>query len=226
MKTVIDNAKIKRRAALSNAASVGGLLVLLASVALPYLRPEMAAAASILMVIGLAVSMTGIYFANRWVKRPRPEQVLDEALKGLSDSHVLFHYLRMPADHVLLTPVGLLVIETVNLEGVFSYANGRWRERMGLGRALRWIVEEHLGDPLKAAQEAASDLRRRLESENLKAPVRAVVVFTHPRAVVETAGAALPVVKAEKLKKHAQEKGVKLPADAVEAVRGYLEGLG
>jgi hypothetical protein len=222
MKIVMDSAKVKRRAALSNTAAVGGLLILLASVLLPYWRQELAGAASILMVIGLAVSMTGIYFANRWVKKPRPEAVLDHALKSLSEAHVLFHYPRLPADHVLVTPSGALVIETVNLEGVFSYTQGKWRERMGFGRALRWIVEEHLGDPTRAAQSAADDLRQRLAGKGIDAPVRAVVVFTHPRAVVEAQGAQLPVVKAEKLKKHAQDKGLKLSADGYSQLMDYL----
>lgn len=224
MKIVIDHAKIKRRAALSNAAAVGGLLGLLASVLLPYWRENLAGAAYLLMLVGLAVSMAGIFFANRWVKKPRPEEVLDQALKGLSDAHVLFHYPRLPADHVLLTPGGALVIETVNLEGVFSYTGGQWKERMSMGRALRWIVEEHLGDPTRAAQGAAEDLRRRLAEQGIEAPVRAVVVFTHPRAVVEAQGAPLPVMKPEKLKKHAQEKGARLAGEVHERISHALSG--
>ncbi len=219
MKSHIDAVKIKRRAALSNYASVGGLLVLLASVALPYFRSNLAWAASLLMVVGLAASMTGIYFANRWVKRPRPEDVLDQALKGLTDSYQLYHYPRLAADHVLLSPTGVLVIETVNLEGAFTYREGRWRERMNLGRSLRWIVEEHLGDPARAALSAADDLRGKLGEG---APVRAVVVFTHPRAVVEAEGAPLPVLRPEKLKKHAADKAPRLTGDVYAGVEKFL----
>jgi len=226
MKPIIHSSRMRQRAALSNVASVGGLLILLLSVVIPLFWPAWVRLAPWMMGAGLAISMVGIYFANRWVKKPRPEDRLDAALKSLSDAHRLYHYARLPADHVLLTPGGVLVIETVNLEGLFTYKDGRWREQISLGRALRYIVEEHLGDPIKAVQSSAQALKLRLENclgEELKVPVRSVVVFTHPRARLEIGSTPVPVVVAEKLKKLATEKGAKLLAEVYEQVRAILD---
>ena len=165
MRVVIDQAKVKRRARLANAASVGGLLMLLASTILPYLMRGVELTASILMVVGLLTAMIGVYYANRWVRKPRPEVVLDTELKSLSNSYCLYHYAHKTADHLLLTPFGLTVLETVNLEGRFLYKNGRWQEFMRLGRAIRYIVEEHLGDPIKAAVSAQEHLHRQLKEK-------------------------------------------------------------
>lgn len=227
MKSIIDKRKRKTLATLANILSVGGLLTLLASVILPYVVKGMELTASVLLVVGLFTAMIGIYFANRWVRRPRPENVLDEELKGLSDSHRLYHYEHSAADHLLLTPYGVTVLETVNLEGRFLYKNGRWQEFMKFSRALRYIVEEHLGDPIKAALSSKTQLERQLGKHvegGERVPVRAVVVFTHPRCALELEETSIPVVKASHLKRAIVEKGEKMPAELYERVRAYLDG--
>lgn len=227
MKSIIDQRKRKALATFANFLSVGGLLTLLASVILPYVRKGMELTSSILLVVGLFTAMIGIYFANRWVRKPRPEAVLDEELKGLSDSYRLYHYEHKAADHILLTPYSLIVLEAVNLEGRFIYKNGRWQEFMKFGRALRYIVEEHLGDPLQAALSSQEHLRRELAKKvegGEGVPVKAVVVFTHPRCALELEETAVPVVKASHLKRAIAEKGPKMPAELYERVRAYLDG--
>jgi len=228
MNSVIDRPKISRRARLSNIASIGGLLVLLASVVLPLFWSSLASASSWVMFVGLATSMVGIYYANRWVKKPRPEDSLDAALKSLSGHHYLYHYPAFPCDHILLGPGEVVVIETVNLDGLFTYKNGRWREKMTFGRALRSIVEERLGDPIKIAEGAGQLLKHRL-AENItggeEVPVKSMVIFVHPHAQLEVEGAGIPVLKVDKLRKKIPTKGKKLSPEVFEAVRQYLERL-
>jgi hypothetical protein len=226
MKIMIDQAQVQRKRRLSNVASIGGLFLLLASVVLPLLKPEFATYSTILMVLGLAVAMIGIYFANRWVKKPRPEDRLDDALKSLSDFHCLYHYPKLPCDHVLLTPWGVLVLETINLEGEFHYREGRWKEKMGLGRALRYIVEEHLGNPIKSALASEAYLKSRL-NENIptgrEIPVHSVVVFVHPSAVLDVENPETPVCKVDKLRRYVNIKAGKLPVDVYDGARKFLD---
>lgn len=115
----MDAHKVARRARFANLASLSGLLVLLVSTLLPYFVPRTQIIASILLVVGLFTAMVGIYFANRWVRKPRPEAVLDAELKSLSNSYRLYHYAHKAADHLLLTPFGLVVLETVNFGRTF-----------------------------------------------------------------------------------------------------------
>jgi hypothetical protein len=226
MKSIMDEAKIKRRRRLSNFASVGGLIVLLASVVMPLVREAFAAFSVYVMFAGLAASMVGIYFANRWVKKPRPEDSLNQALKGLSDKHRLYHYASLPCDHVLLGPAEVVVLETINLEGLFSYQGGRWREAISFGRALRYIVEEHLGDPLKSAQGSERFLKK-LFSEEIeggdKIPVKSMVVFVHPRAELKVKGAPIPVCTVDKLRRHFSGKESRLPVELYEAAKEVLD---
>jgi hypothetical protein len=226
MKSIIDHKKISRRAWFANVASLGGMFILLWSIVMPLFRPQAGILAPLTMVLGVGVAMVGIYFANRWIRKPRPEDSLDTALKGLGDSYRLYHYPPLPCDHVLLTPQGVVVMEVNNLGGSFTYSAGRWKERMTIGRALRYIVEEHLGNPTQAAIDGADFIRRRL-GERIqggdKIPVQPVVVFVHPAARLELNETPVPVCKADKLKKVASIKGGKLPPEIYEQVRGFLE---
>jgi hypothetical protein len=225
MKSILDPLKVARRARLANVASLSGLLTLLAATLLPYFVPRTQIVASILLIVGLFTAMVGIYFANRWVRKPRPESVLDSELKSLSNSYRLYHYKHKAIDHLLLTPYGVTVLETVNLEGRFVYRNGRWREYMKLGRALRYVVEEHLGDPIKAALSAQQHLRRELQVKlegGEEVPLSAVVVFTHPRCVLELEETPIPVVKAEHLKRVIPLKGTKLPEALYRRLQTYF----
>ena len=226
MKILIDQVKISRRRRLSNFASIGGLIMLLASAILPLSRPGYTGYSTVLMIAGLAMAMIGIFFANRWVKKPRPEDQLDNALKSLSDFHRLYHYPNLPCDHVLLAPWGVLVLETINLEGEFHYKDARWKEKIGLGRALRYIVEEHLGNPIKSALASEGYLRRQLNEETPDAreiPVHSVVVFVHPAAVVEVENPETPVCKVDKLRRHVNIKSGKLPVDLYDRARKFLD---
>ena len=228
MRTIIDRPRLLRRANISHAASLGGLAVLLGAVVLSMARPDWATPAAVLMVLGFSVSSVGIYSANRWVRRPRPEDTLALALKGLGDPHRIYHYV-LPADHVLLTPGGVVVLETVNLEGRFTYRGGRWKQQMPLGRALRFFVEEAFGNPTARAEAEAgrlrADLHARLPAEAAPVPVVPIVVFVHPNAEVTADSPPLPVCQPAQLRKRLPVNLPKLGQARFEQVRAALDEM-
>ncbi len=173
--------------------------------------------------------MFGIYFANRWVRRPRPEDSLDKALKAFDDNYHIFHYTRsLPCDHFLLTPTGLIALEVVNLNGAFFYRNGRWKEAMTVGRALRYIVEERVSDPVAFSKAMDQELRHRLDQEfagQVVTPIKTLTVFTHPAAALEVQGAAIPACTIDKLRKQASIQGQRLAPETYNNISAYLERL-
>jgi hypothetical protein len=228
MKRVINQDRINRNALLSNIGSIGGLLLLLASVMIPLFVPALTTAATVMLVLGLGISMVGIYFANRWVRKPRPEEKLSQELKGLGDAYVIYHYPKLPIDHVILTPGGIIVLETNNLSGAFQYRDGKWKESMTIGRALRYIVEEHLGNPTQAAQEGVDYLRRMLSSrsKSLSAvPIKPIVAFIHPAAHLDVKGSLVPVCSVDKLRKQVNSSGPKLNEAVYTELEQYLESV-
>lgn len=227
MKTIIDRASLRRRANLAHTASLGGLLILLGSVAVSLWKPELTWLSGTMLFGGGAAAMVGIYFANRWVKKPRPEDILEKALKGLSDQHRLYHYTPY-GEHILLTPNGVVILQTVNLEGQFQYQDGRWRQRMTLSRALRFLVEERLGDPAQEARNQMQAVERYLAEDlptDTPLPVQALIVFTHPLAQVKAANPPLPVVQPDKLAKKIPHPSPKLPNEIYQHLRTRLDAL-
>jgi hypothetical protein len=225
VKAFIDREKVRRRGAIAHAASLGGLLVLLGSVALTLLRPDLGTLATASLFGGFAISAIGIYLANRYVRKPRPEDVLEKALKPLSDQHRLYHYLT-DCDHLLLTPGGLVVLETVNLDGEFSYQGGKWKQKMSLSRAFRFVFEERLGDPLARARACGEGLRQKIGArlpDYPPPPVSALVVFVHPAARLDLDPTPLPVVVPKNLHKRLPKNQPKLPPGQHERIQELLD---
>lgn len=232
MKTIIDRSTLQRRASLAHAASLGGLFVLLGSVAITLYRPNWTVLGTVMLVGGFVLAMVGIHYANRWVKKPRPEVVLEMALKGLSDAHRLYHYTRL-GEHVLLTPNGVVTLESVNLEGSFTYQKGRWKQKFTISRALRYIVEERLGDPFASAAISVDMIKKYLREEPPAGmeslinalPVQAMVVFTHPNCQVIAKDTPIPVVQPDKLLKKIPHPGQKMSSELYQYLRGRLDAL-
>jgi hypothetical protein len=229
MKVYIDRQKVNARSQLANLASIGGLLLLLASVLVPLFVSSWARFSWIMMVVGLGIAMVGIYYANRWVRKPRPEESLDKALKAFDDHYHLYHYpSSLPCDHILLTPNGLVVMEVINLNGSFYYRQGRWKEAMTVGRALRYIVEERVEDPVAFSAAMSQELNRRIENEfkgKGVVPIKVLTVFTHPGVELEIEGTSIPACKIEKLRKQATIGSEKLAPEHYEGLSSFLENL-
>jgi hypothetical protein len=229
MKIYIDRQKVNARAQLANLGSIGGLLLLLVSVVIPLFASSWASFSWVLMVVGLGMAMIGIYYANRWVRKPRPEESLDKALKSFDDHYHIYHYpSSLPCEHILLSPTGIMALEVVNLSGSFFYRNGRWKEAMTIGRALRYIVEERVDDPVIFSQMLVQELNDRIEKEfngEAVVPVKALTVFTHPATELEIEGTSVPACKLEKLRKQAVIVSEKLSTGTYEKLSAFLERL-
>ncbi len=229
MKIIIDRQKMQRRAKASHAASLGGMVTILASVAISMWKPQLSTLTAVLLFLGFAVATVGVYFANRWVKKPRPEDVLDHALKGLDDRCRLYHYLDHGLDHVLLTTSGLVILETRGGEGVFEYRDGHWHQKITMGKAIRFFVEEALGDPVADGRREAARLtaaiKRRMPS-TAQIPVHPLVVFTHPAAEVTRKGTPIPVCQPKQLRSELPRSLPPLSRDIYEQLREILDSGG
>ncbi len=226
MKSYIDRDKVNSRATLANAASVGGMLILLAGVLAPLFLQGLAVFGLIFLFVGGATSMVGIYLANRWVRKPRPEESLDKALKSFDDGYRLYHYPGLPSEHVLLTPAGVVALEVVNLAGSFAYRRGRWKESMTIGRALRYLVEPRVNDPVVLAAVVADDVQKWLRahlSSTANVPVKVLTVFTHPAVELELDRSDVPALVLSKLRKQATPSGAKLGLPLYEELATCLE---
>src|SRR5690606_28632859 len=116
--------------------------------------------------------------------------------------YALFHYV-LPAEHVLVTPSGMIAILLREQRGNIRVRGQRWQQRP-IWQRLRFLLGElGLGNPSR-------DLRREI-NETLKAmpelqdperpvPVDGVIVFYQDNVQLEVENAEYPVLRSDELK--------------------------
>ena len=214
MRIVSNEALIRRNARIGQFTSLAGLVVLGGGLYISFRNPEQFALSWGALLMGFALSQIGLYFTNRWGRQPRPDEQLNQALKGLSRSYTLYHY-QTPASHLLVGPAGVWVLLPRGQAGTITYERGRWRQKGGgFGLLFRKIfAQEGLGRPDLEVQGEVAAVQRMLNKtldQEKSPPIQAALVFTSPAAELQADNAPIPTLPAKKLKefirKQAKEK--------------------
>jgi hypothetical protein len=230
MRLISNASLIKRNAAIGRYASLAGLVVLVGGLVFsivvpPGQRPELQFIPLVTLLFGFLLSNLGIFYSNRWVRPPRPDEALDASLKGLDDRHVLYHY-RLPASHVLVAPSGVYVLLPKRQGGTVSFADGKWRHS-GHNRFLAFFGQEGLGNPLAELAGEVSALNKYFEKNLPEAgvPLKGIVVFTNTATSVDADDAPVPVLHTKKLKDYIrrQPKGATLSQTALGELNKLLK---
>ncbi len=204
MKIIKNEKLINRNARISSIITLTSLVILGWGMYITFREPEKINLSIIALLVGFLLSQVGIYLTNRWGRKPRPDQMLDAALKGLDKNYGIFHYQAPPA-HVLVGPAGIWIINSKHQRGTITYQKNRWRQKGGglLYAYLKAFAQEGIGRP---DLEIESDverlekfLRKRLPELELP-PVKAMLVFFHPDVVLEVENAPHPTLHSKKLK--------------------------
>ena len=201
MKAITNEKLIARNAKIGTWSSLVGLAVLGIGLYISIQWQEYIALSFVCLLAGIVLSNVGLYNANRWVKSPRPDEVLTKALKGFDRRYYLYNYV-LPAGHTLLAPSGLFVIVARNHDGPISYADGRWRQKFNLLRAFG-ILGEGVGNPVRNAEKDVRKMQKFL-AENVpelgEVPIQPLIVFTSEKADLHVQDPPLPVLTPKGLK--------------------------
>ena len=106
MRVVRNDEFIKKRTQFTQRGSLIGMALLVGSLLLSTRSPLLSWA---LLSVGFVIAIASVRVGNRYVRPPRADTVLDKVLKGLDNKYTLYHYFH-PAEHLLLTPSGLIAI--------------------------------------------------------------------------------------------------------------------
>ncbi len=205
MKVLTNEKTIKRNAKIGEFSSIIALVVLAGGMYVSFAMPQQFSLSAAALIIGFILSQVGIYFGNRWGRHPRMDERLTAALKGLTKDYTLYHYLTT-ANHLLVGPAGVWIIEPYYQRGKIVYEGGKWKQKGGglLLGYLKIFAQEGLGRPdleVKAdVDNLASALKKNLGEEI--PPINAALVFTDNRAELDVEGAPLPTMKIDQLKEH------------------------
>lgn len=225
---IVANQKlIRRNKRIGNYSGILSIIVLGIGMYISFKFQDMISYSLVALVVGFTLSQVGIYYSNRFARSPRPDELLDAALKGLDDNYALYHY-QSPVTHLLVGPAGIWSLYPFPQTGkvVYDEKKGRWKKTGG-NLYLRFFGQDNIGRP---DQELKRDLSR-LAKELSKIPqfevpeIQAALVFTEEKAEVEADNAPVPTVHARQLKKliRKEAKGeASLPNHLAKTVQDYL----
>ena len=192
---------IKQRGRLGSYASLAGLVVLVVGMIASF-KPEIMWVSLVAIVLGFILAQYGGYSLRRWGRSPRPDQILENAMKGFDDRYHYYAWsLKVP--YVLLGPQGLYVFTTRDQTGEVTVKGAQWRSKFGLGKAIMLFAQEGLGNPSAEAVDAATQLTEWIRSKapDLTVAAQPVVVFIDERAKLQVTEPTVPVLEAKNLKK-------------------------
>lgn len=215
MQVVTDTYLIERGQRYGRIISLAGVGVLILGLVVSFTQRNSLQQSFILLVyacllVGFILSNIGIYMANKWVREPREDQLLEKVLKSLDKRYDLYNYC-LAAQHVLATPTGVIVFVVKRQAGTISNKGDHWRHKLTFGRALRFLTEEGISNPGREAKTEAGAMARFLakampEEQILVTPM---IVFTADpdKLSLTVENPTVPVVHLSELKEAVRQVG-------------------
>lgn len=226
MKIITDTFMIKRNQRIGQITTIGSLVVLAGGLFLSFQKDQRYVSFSFLaLLFGFILSQVGIYFGNRYGRRPRPDEQLDSGLKGLDDKYTLYHYV-VPAPHLLVGPAGVWILFPFTQGGTITFQKGRWRQRGG-NWYLKFFAQEGISRPdldIEVNTEKIQKLLTRQLPGYTLPPIQAALVFANEKAVISCDDATAPTLPLSKLKEFLRKKAKAdpLPIDVVNHITEAL----
>ena len=173
MQQYINSAKVKRNARIARILSFGGLAVMGLGLLISFRPPYRVDLVLGLFLVGILASQIGLPMRNRWDRRPRIDEILDGALKGLDQRFAIFHY-SLGARHVLVCPGGVFAVIPRVENGLISYSDGSWTRTTNKAGLLRRAGTRRIRG---IDGEIASEVDRPSSRLNLPFAVRPFLLF-------------------------------------------------
>lgn len=203
MEVFRDETKIRVNREIGRWATLAGLVVLISGLVISIRSPQLVWISMASLVVGFFASAIGVFYANHWTRSPRADEVLDSALKGISNHYHFYHYLT-PVQHVLLGPAGILIFRTYSHEGRITYDGKKWRQPFKLLRMLGFSGQEALADPVRDVLVDVARFRRWLAKRVPEAKIPQItpfIVFIREGAELDVAETEVPVLPYKLLKR-------------------------
>jgi hypothetical protein len=220
MRVIVNEPLVAKRSTWGRRIMSVGFAALVFAVLLS-LKRETVLAAYGAMVVGLILVNAGATVGGKWMRSPRPDQILDKALKGLNHGSRLYNYL-LPVDHVLLSSVGLFVLTLKTQDGQIIGHGDKWQRRLNLWGSFMAMFESKLGNPSRQARNETAKVQTWLHTNlpDAEVPIRPVIVFVNPKAQLWLEGPSVPAFALADLKGHLRTmlKEKSLPQTSLKAL--------
>ncbi len=229
MRVVRDDAFIKKRIQFAQRGSLIGMGMLLVSLVLTWNGQPLIS--WLLLIGGFVIAMAAARVGNRYIRPPRPDKILDTVLERLDNRFTIFHYLR-PAEHLVLTPSGLIAIRMQEQRGRISVRGARWRHQPLWQRLRTLLGEEGLDNPARTLRREMAETSRGLaglQGEDGSVPIEGVILFYSGKVQLERENPEFPVLLPDELRatiRSMAEARPPLPNRTVKQLAATLGGEG
>jgi hypothetical protein len=203
MKIVSNEKMIKRNNRIGTYLTFGSLAILGLGLYFSFANTQYFQLSLIALLVGFIMSQIGIYMGNRYGRKPRPDQSISAALKGLEDKYTLYHYMT-PVSHLLVGPAGIWILLPYFQTGIISYdeKKKRWRQKGG-NLYLKLFGQENLGRPDLDISPPSTDMKKFLAKTlpgTTPPDIQVALVFTNEKTKVDAENAPIPTLHIDKLK--------------------------
>lgn len=221
---------IQRNTKIAKYSGIISIAILAAGMYLSFRYQEQIMYSLIALILGFTLSQVGIFYTSRFGRSPRPDQEMDNALKGLDDLYSLYHY-QSPVSHLLVGPAGIWILFPFSQKGkvIYDEKKGRWK-RIGGNFYLRFFAQDSIGNPAQEINAAVKRLTKGFgKIPDFEIPViKAALVFTNEGTEVDAGSAPYPTLHAGQLKKliRKEAKGdTSLPTPVLKTIQDYLRPI-
>ena len=228
MQVITNEKKLKWNKRIGQYTSLVSLLILGVGMYISIKNPELYWYSFAALIVGFILSQVGIYYGNRWGRKPTIDERVSAALKGLTKDHSLYHYVS-PVSHLLVGPSGIWIIEPFHQKSTIEYTDGRFRQKGGgfLLGYLKVFAQEGLGRPEMEIRADHSALWSWLKKNGieLESPdqINVALAFYDPKAQLIPNDCPYPMVNIDNLKTAIRQfKGNGVPAETIARIKAAL----
>jgi len=205
MKIIRNQTKIKRNKTTSQMVLYLSMAILLAGFLWSINDPDSVqiTLSYVLIAIAYVLVQVSLYMANKWGRSPRPDEIVENSLKGLNDQFTLYNY-TTPIPHLLVGPAGIWILKPYYHSGEITYNPDKKRyEQLGGPNIIsKWFAQESLPNILEESNLQRKKLENYFQSLNLGEPQHIFVanIFFSKKADVMAKNAPEVTVHTDKLK--------------------------
>lgn len=226
MKIVTNQKLIKRNSRIGQTATLVSLAILAGGLFMSF-NADLIQYSFFALLLGFILSQVGIHYGTKFGRSPRPDERLSQALKGLGEQYVLYHY-SGPVPHLLVGPSGIMPLLPYNQRGTITYDENRkrWRQKGG-NLYLKIFAQEGLGRPDLDVDANLQDINNHIKknmSDIETPPLKPILVFTNEKADVQVQNAPAATLPADKLKDYVRRLAKEEPA-SMDIIRLFQKTL-
>lgn len=207
MRTITDEELVNKKVKFARNVSLISMVLLVAGLISTW-ATDLVLVSFAIVVAGFIGANIGAHSANRWLKKPRADEVLSKVLRGFDDHYRLYNYVAAVA-HVFLTPDGVFTLTVKQQDGAISCLNDKWNWKFNWRRLFFIFSYEALGNPTKEALDEAETFRKALTKVwpgDDVPEVHPVIVFTDQDASLQAENLSVPAVTAKELKEYVRRR--------------------